>query len=427
MKRVWNMLAAGAVLGLGAGQAVAADRLFVPFLSVSEEYTDNVYDEKDNPASDFITRLRPGFTSTYEAARWKWDLAYNLDYRYYARNNHDNELHHEANLKGSIVLWQNRFFLDLSDTYKLTPLDISRDSSQSSLAADQTRQNIATVNPWLLWRPGQKSTFKTGYRYVDTRYWDSETTGATYTNAEGIDKKAHVGYADLAYELTDKLNLLAGYTFTHQISADGLDYDKHDASGGFRYRFAEKSQLYATLGYTWQDFSNDYRSNYLFWNAGMVQEFGLFVATLEARRQVTEDPLADSTRETSYSIKLDRPFTRGSIGLLASRTSYDTTVNASGSVADDYRKTILGVTGKYEITQGMVLNAAISGERFSYDAPTVDDYRYRLLASLGINWQLLQDLNLGISYTRVANQNDLDTTSGGWDTNRVIVELKKTF
>lgn len=418
MKRVWSLLAAGAVFGLASGQAAAApERLFVPFLSVSEEYTDNVYDEKDTQESDFITRLRPGFTSTYEAARWKWDLAYNLDYRYYARNTHDNDLNHEANLKGSIVLWENRFFLDLSDTYKLTPLDISRDSSQSSLAANQTKQNIATINPWLLWRPGQKTSLKTGYRYVDTRYWDSD----------GIDKKAHVGYADLAYELTGKLSLLAGYAYTHQLSADNLDYDKQDVSGGFRYRFAEKSQVYATLGYTWQDFSNDFSSNYLFWNTGLVQEIGQFIATLEARRQVTEDPLADSTRETSYSIKLDRPFTRGSIGLLAGHTRYDTAVNASGSVADDYRKTTLGFTGKYEISQGMTLNAAISGERFSYDAPTADDYRYRLLASLGLNWQLFQDLNLGISYTRVANQNDLDTTSGGWDTNRVIVELKKTF
>jgi hypothetical protein len=416
MKKAVMTIAVLATTGGLYGQA-AADPLFVPFLTVGEEYTDNVYDAKDNKRTDYITRLRPGFTSKYQAARWQWDVAYNLDYRYYARDSKKNDLAHDANIKGSITLLENFFFLDLSDTYKLVSLDIGRDATQSSLSANQSEQNIATINPWLLWRPGQKTILKTGYRYIDTRYWDGD----------GIDKKAHNGYADLTYEMTAKLNLLAGYGFTHQTSSDNLDYDKHDVSGGFRYKLAEQSQLYATLGYTWQDFSNDYSSNYLFWNAGLVQNLGLFVATLEAKRQVTEDPLADSTRETSYSIKLDRPFARGSIGLLASRTSYDTTVNASGSLTDDYRKTTLGLTGSYEITEGVKANATVSGERFSYDAPAVDDYRYRLLASLGLSWQLLPDLNLGLSYTRVSNQDQLDSSSGGWDTNRVIVDLKKTF
>lgn len=411
-------IAVGVVAVGYQGQAEAEDRLFAPLLTVSEEYTDNVFDTKVNKRTDYITRLRPGFTSKYQAARWNWDANYNLDYRYYARKSKTNDISHDAGLKGSITLLENFLYLDLADTYKRVSLNVLRDDTAASSFANQTEQNIATVNPWFQWRLGQKTDLKTGYRYIDTRYWDSA----------GINKYAHSGYADVTYELTSKLNLLANYTYTNQKSADNQKFDKHDASGGFKYSYAEKSYLYANGGYSWQFFRDTGASRYFFWNAGLVHDFNLFVATLETKRQNTEDPLSTSARETSYLAKLDRVFDRGAIGVSGGYTEYDYSSRSHTiSAGNDKHKVFAGINGRYEVLDGLTANAAVTGERYHYSTTTGDDYPYRLILSAGLAWQILKDLSMNASYSRVANQYHLDNNSGGWYTNRATLELKLVF
>ncbi len=418
MKKTVMAIAVGlASAGFITDADAVEEKLFSPILSISQEYTDNIFDAKDNKRTDYITRLRPGFASVYKAARWNWNVAYNLDYRYYARDSKTNDLTHDAAVKGSIAILENFFFLDLADSYKRVSLNTLRDETVASSFANQTEQNIATINPYLLWRPGQKTTLKTGYRYTDTRYWDST----------GIDKMHHSGYADLTYELTSKLNLLANYTFSHQESSDSIRYNKHDASAGFKYSYAEKSYLYANGGYTWQYFSNNRSARYLFWNGGIVHDFNIFVARLETKRQTTEDPLADSTRETSYLAKIDREFDRGAVGASGSYTEYSNSYTNSGSGAGDRKKTAVGVTGRYEIIEGVTANAALNGEHYEYSVPGTDNYPYRLTALAGLSWKMMQELTLSLNYSHISNQYKIDKMAGGWATNRAILEMKMVF
>lgn len=420
MKHTHTIACAATFVVLGASVALAAEeeRFVAPFLAISEEYTDNVFDSKDNHRTDYITRVRPGLTSKYQSSRIQLEAAYNLDYRYYARKSKTKDISHDAGLKSSITVVENFLFLDLADTYKRVSLNVLRDDTTASSFANQTEQNIATVNPWLLWRPGQKTILKTGYRYIDTRYWDSA----------GINKYAHSGYADAIYEMTSKFNLLANYIYTNQKSEDNQRFDKHDASGGFKYTYAEKSYLYANGGYTWQFYKDMGASRYLFWNAGVVHDFSLFVATLETRRQNAEDPLSTSSRETSYVAKLDRAFERGSIGVSGGYTEYEynnrqTTISAGGNK----HKSFVGVNGRYEILDGLTMNASAMGEHYHYATVTTDNYPYRLVLGAGLTWQMLKELALNLSYSRVANQYHVDNNAGGWYTNRAILELKMTF
>lgn len=48
-------------------QSQAADFKLHPTLSVSEEYTDNVYETEDNKRYDYITRAQPGLAMKYIA------------------------------------------------------------------------------------------------------------------------------------------------------------------------------------------------------------------------------------------------------------------------------------------------------------------------------------------------------------------------
>jgi len=280
--------------------AMAANQAFRASMAVSEEVTDNVFETANNKRTEYITRLQPGFTSRYEAPFWNWDLAYNFDFRNYARSSRGNEYTHNGVLKGNLTLLDRFLFLDLNDTYQRVTLDVSRNATtESSLFLNQTDQNTASVSPYLLWRLGEKGSLKTGYRYTDIRYWGT-----------GIERSEHAGFASLNREFSSKFSLTAGYAFTH-LESQPTQYNKHDLSGGFRYEYADKSFVFGQVGNSWQQFKNNGNASYLFWNAGVTHDLGFAVATAETRVQNAADPLAVSTRETFYNAKLEKTLQRG--------------------------------------------------------------------------------------------------------------------
>ena len=145
---------------------------FIPPLTVDEDFTDNVYERRNPRKSDFITRLLPGLSLKYNAPLWDWDLAYNFDYRYYARNSRNDDTTHNLAATGHIKIIDELFFLDLSDTFSRVSLDVSRDYTQESLSVKQTDSNTFSASPYFVFHPGTRATIKTGYRYTNVWYRD---------------------------------------------------------------------------------------------------------------------------------------------------------------------------------------------------------------------------------------------------------------
>jgi len=407
---VGTFMAGGALLW-SPSPVSAADSSFKPYVSISEEVTDNVFELATNKRTEYITRLRPGATFHYLSPIWTWDTTYTFEYRNYARNSKGNEYNHDAALKGNIALVKNFLFLDLSDTYHRVSLDVARDATtESSLFLNQTDQNIAAVSPYLLWRLRGDNTLKTGYRFTDTRYWDSI----------GIDKREHRGFADLNHAVTAKFSLSAGYAFT-RLESLPTRFKRHDISGGFKYEYADKSSVYGQVGNSWQQFDTGVDVNYPFWNAGVIHDFRFAVATIETKVSTTEDPLAVSTKETSYSGKLEKTLQRGMIGLSASYTEY---VNTATDLTDR-RRVSYSATGRYEVLQDLTASLTATGERFS--KRTASDFPYRFTGVAGLSYAFKDELTLGLTYTYVNNLLDLDTTEGSNQINKAVIELKKTF
>ncbi len=389
----------------------AADKSFKPFVSVSEEVTDNIYEQPTGKRTEYTTRLRPGATFSYLSPLWTWDAAYTFEFRNYARNSRGNDYSHEAALKGNIALVDKFLFLDLSETYHRVTLDVSRNSAtESSLFLNQTDQNIATISPYMLWRLRGDSTLKTGYSFTDTRYWDSL----------GIDKQEHRGFADLNHKVTARFSLTSGYMFT-RLESLSTRFNQHDVYGGFKYEYADKSFVFGQIGNTWQQFDFGHNVNYLFWNAGLTHDFRFAVATLETKVATTEDPLAVSTKETSYSGKLERELKRGLIGLSASYSEYANTITN----LTDRRRLGFSATGRYEIMQDVTVNLGATGERFSRTIAT--DYPYRFTGVAGLSHTLKNELTVSLTYTYVINMYALDTTVGANQINKAVVEVKKAF
>lgn len=389
----------------------AADTAFKPFVAISEEVTDNVFELPANKRTEFISRVRPGTTYNYQSPFWTWDAAYTFEYRHYARNSREDEFNHDAALKGNIAVVKNFLFLDLGDTYRRVSLDVARNAAtESSLFLNQTDQNIATVSPYLVWRLRGDNTLKTGYRFTDTRYWDEI----------GIDKQEHRGFADLTHEITSRFSLSGGYAFTRFESLPSR-FNKHDVNGGFRYEYADKSYFYGQIGNSWQQFDSGVKESYLFWNAGISHDFRFAVATLETKVANTEDPLAVSTKETSYLAKLEKTLERGMVGV---SVSYSEFVNTETNFTDQ-RRLSCSATGRYEVLQDLTANLMATGERFSRQ--TTFEYPYRFTGVAGLSYALKNELTLGLTYTYVNNLLDLDTTVGSNQINKVVLELRKAF
>lgn len=394
-----------------AGQAYAAEMEFKPSLAVSEEINDNIYEVPSSKRTDYITRVQPGATLHYLTPFWNWDAAYTFDYRNYARHSRDDEFNHDAALKGNIALIDNFFYLDLSETYRRVALNVARDvTSQSSLFLNQTDQNIAIVSPYLLWKVGNKSTLKTGYRYTDTRYWD----------ATSIDKREHGAFADFSYEFSPKLSLTAGYAFTRSETVP-VRFDRHDVYGGFKYQYADKSFIAGQFGNSWQLFNKANDVSYYFWNASIVHDFEVVMVTLETKAQNTEDPLSVSTKETTYSGKIDKNLQRGAFGVSSTYSEYVYTQTDISS----QRKLAFSGYGRHEIIPDLTMSLNATAEH--YYLQRSGDYPYHFYATAGLAYAFNHDVTLSLTYSYDTYRYTVDSTSGANEINRGIVEVKKVF
>lgn len=396
---------------------LAAELKFRPSLAISEEFTDNIFEDKNNKRTEFITRLQPGFSSHYQTPFWDWNMGYTLEYRRYERNNRSDTIIHNLDARGNIALVENFLFLDLSDTFRQVPVDVVRNNTatESSRSVNLTKQNNATISPYAIWRLKGDNTLKTGYRFTDI----------SYSGSTGIDNQEHRVFADLNHAVTSKFSLSAGYAFT-RLESRLTQFNRHDLLGSFRYEYADKSFIFAQIGNSWQQFDTGGDANYLLWNAGVTHDFRFAVATVETRVVPTVDPLSVSTKETSYSGRLEKTLERGMIELSTSYTEYEYLRINTGK-----RHSLrISATGRHKILQSLTASLTATGERFggnSVSGNIVTDYPYRFTGVAGLSFAFKDDLTLGLTYTYINNLLNLDTTAGGNQINNAFVEVKKLF
>jgi hypothetical protein len=388
----------------------AADYELKPRIAVSEEFTDNVDTSGSASREEYITRAQPGFSFIYKAPVLDLNASYNFDYRHYAKGAKGDEYTHNLSSAGAATVIDNFFFIQASDTYKRVTLDVARDNTSESLYLNQSDQNTGTVSPYFVWRLGNNSSLKTGYRY--TNIW--------YKEPSGIDKREHAAFADATHELLPKFSLTWGYLFSDSDSSR-QQFKRHNAYGGFRYEYSEKSFIFGQAGNTWQSYDNGVKVSNIYWNAGLTHEFSFATATVETRTQYTEDPLRSSIQENLYSGRLTRSFTRGNLDLYGSYSEF--VITETGQI--DRKKLSLGTLGKYEIIDRLNLSLSTLGERYSQT--TTSDFPYKFTGKAGLAYSFNNDLGLSLNYYHITYRHEIARTLDSKDINRVVLELSKTF
>ncbi|MBC7961372.1 MAG: TIGR03016 family PEP-CTERM system-associated outer membrane protein, partial [Steroidobacteraceae bacterium] len=408
----WSLCAATAcaLLLAGAAQVTAADFTVKPSLAISEEYTDNVFENSTNKRSDYITRARPGLALKYNAPFWDWDLGYIFDYRYYAKGSRSNETVHNGNLKGLLKLVDEKLFLELSDVYKRVSLDVTRDTTNESLYQNQSDQNVGIVSPYLVLRPTAQLTLKSGYRYINTWYKDPQA----------VSRQDHVGFINSTYELSPTFFLTGDYTFTRQIPVRNSSFYRHEAYLGPRHEYAEKSFIYVQGGFIASDYDNGTHLLNPSWRAGLTHSFDTLTANVSTATRYSDDPLGVSTLETSYSASLTKTLQRGSLTLQGSYTEF------SDANTDTLKNKRLsgGFSSVFEITQDLRSTLGLTYEKYRNLLPggTTDKY----FVDCGLNYNFGKELTAGLTYKYI-DYSSARIVADNKQVNRVMLEVKKTF
>lgn len=380
-----------------------------PSLAVKQEYTDNVFETRTNRVSDHITRALPGIVMTYKAPAFTGDLNYLFDYRYYARKSREDEITHNLAANGYLIAIENFAYLDVSDHYQRVSLDVSRDVSEESLYLNQSDRNIASVSPYLKFNLTDRTMLKTGYRFVDTRYFDSPA----------INKMDHIGFADLTHLLSERFSISAGYIFTREL-AEMNDFDQHLVYGGFRYEYAEKSFVFVQGGNVWTKYENRQRLNSLFWNAGISHTMDSVTASVTTGKHYVEDPLRSMIEETFVTGVLEKRFDRGVVSISPIYSEY---VRVE---SDDLYTRKYGATarGQYSFTEDLSGTASFSAEK--YEQPQLGSYTRRFLVTSGLSYRITEHLTASAYYNYVDYYSP-GIVADNRHVNRGMVELKLVF
>jgi hypothetical protein len=389
---------------------MAADYHFAPSLTVSEEYTDNVFESHLNKRSDYITRLMPGLVVKYSAPLWDWDLAYNLDYRYYARESVKDDTTHNIDAKGLLKVVNEVLFLEVNDSYKRVPLNRANDTTKESLFFNQSDQNIATVSPYLILHPSANMTLKSGYRYINT--W--------YKSPQAISKQDHVAFIDDSYEVAPKLSLTAGYSFTREeATTKGLN--RHETYLGPRYEYADKSFIFVQGGAIITDHDNN-RSRRVIptWKAGITHSFDTMTASLSTEVKYTEDPLSTATIGTSYAANLAKNLNRGIMSLQASYTEY------SDAISDVLKNKQYSTGFKYQHEIFHSLQGSLSLTYEYYTTESLAAYTRKYFMDSNLTYVIGKDFTIGITY-RFIDYTSPKILTDNKQVNLVILEAKKIF
>lgn len=395
--------------GVCASGAQGAEFVLVPAIALSEEYNNNVFLERDDMDHDFISRVQPSLGLKYAAARLGAELDYAYDFRYYSRQMRENEETHRLAFAGNIEPARNLFFIKISDDYSRVSLDNTRDLTSESLFVNQSERNVFSLNPYFVLRPSSVLTVNAGYTLADT--W--------YKTEDGVDKRDHIAYADAVLEGTSSLSFSAGYMYTED-SNRLRGFTKNDAHAGVAYSYAEGSSIKLGLGNSWLDLEGGNGYSTVYWNAGVLHDFGLFQGSVDASREIYENPGSLPEWLDSYKVSLKRDFKRSALKLV---TWVDEFRRLEGR---GLRVRKYGADGGLTIEISPRLTGALNLSVEKFEQKDVDTYTLKYAAVPRLTYSPREDVSASVT----VNHSDYyspEITGVNYSVTRFIAEVRKSF
>jgi hypothetical protein len=260
---------------------------FHPYITITEEYNDNIFLTKENKTGDFITTVYPGIQFSHSSEGMGIDFNYMLGLNYYSQNSNLNYTSHNGMLNAWYRFdprWTFRLreYLLQSDEPREKDFGTTTTSDVNFVSTSRDRsvylRNV--VEPSLEYQFGRENLFTFLYRnntYLPQssasensqentvnptfNYWFNIRNGMLleymYTSGtfeSSPDFTEHKGRGRYIYRFNPRTSIFGEYLFSSvNYKSPGTSYTLQNPSLGVEHAFSATLNGRGQLGYFWQD------------------------------------------------------------------------------------------------------------------------------------------------------------------------------
>lgn len=227
----------------------AAQVEFHPRLTLSEEYTDNLFLSDSDENEDWITTFEPGISLTYTARSVDVSIDYSLRYLFYQDNSSSNidEFKDVQRADARASFFAGRpFTLTFSEAITREVLDERENNADYNELENRTTVYNFTATPEYRLEISPSFSLVLGYTYDRVDYVD----------ASGNDSEEHVGHFSAVKELSSNTTISLNYFYTaHQADTDA-DYDQQNYTINLQQQVGPRLHVEVEAGLSEVEYDN---------------------------------------------------------------------------------------------------------------------------------------------------------------------------
>jgi len=395
---------------------------FTPSITVKGEYSDNILltENSDLKEDDIITTVSPGFTAELIGKKSEIKISYIPSYAFYDEFSEFNGWRHNANLSGKYNIADKTIF-DIRDNFLYTE-DPTRDENLAVVRTEdptvvvdntvrKTREIYTRNNAGasLYHQFGKYNSFRVGYRHY---FLDND-------DPDIEDKQAHNPAAGLTYWFGPKwgFDVSANYVRGEYDVSD--DVDAYSGTVKLQKRFGVHFFGYVGYTHTVANYEGTTEDSTIYnpsigFNYDIEKDISI---TFNAGYFYAEFETSDSESGGTGDIRLIKRFERGKINLSALGGADYSYLDSEQSGFNVFYEG--AVSGTYQIAKHF--NGNIFGSYRNSDYTDSDRKDETITTGVGLGWQVLEWMQLGLEYRYRTFDTTLDTDD--YDENRVGVKI----
>jgi hypothetical protein len=402
--------------------AYGADLLskFHPYISISEEFNDNLNLSSTNKKDDFITTVQPGLKFSNMDKTSGIDLDYNLGLVFYSKESQRNYISHNASLNAKYMTAEHiNFYLKESFTRSDEPREresFSTTEDNRYVLATETQRAVYwrnVVAPTIEYQFGPENRLGVNYR---NNLYQTESTGAENSQENYVNPF-------FSYWFDRQNGIYLEYGYTRGDFDKSPDFNGHRANARYTNRFSAKSSAFAEHTYTNRSYTTsslDYDVN----EPSVGLTFAL-TPTLTASAQV-----GYFWKEPKTGARKDGVSYKGEIANVDPRTSYR--LSLQGGYTEDvftsenlgfnrYHRATAFVTHKLERRLSVGCNGSV--ERAEFENPDRSD----TILGIGANVSYMPLKWLTLSLEASHRNRDSNVNTFDYTENRGIFRITATY
>lgn len=392
LKKILQSTVAAAAVAAAVSPANGKSRVeLLPMITVTQEYDDNIFLDKTDTESDYITTVSPQIGLSVSSELNSFQITYAPTLVYYNNRSEEDTIRHRSTLD----LGQNigKFVrLNLTDTYYRTEDPFEADRETQTVRRNRNLYERNDANLSLVYRFGTGDSLSMGYRHSILENEDPTIDDALQ----------QVISAGLSHRLSSGNNFGINFQYTKSEfnrddgTAPGDNFTGYTISPSYSLRFDPRTTASINYSLAVRDFegaSEDYRTH----NSGIGLSHSFSQSTSFSGNIgyfIQDRENSDNTTGLTFSANLSKSIERGSFSIGASTGQTEEFLEAKRRGFTRFQS--LNSRFSYRISENLNSSAGVTYRQNS-DAAGNEDETHQ--ANAGVTTSFLRWFNAGLDYT----------------------------